>query len=530
MSSSKTNLTHSIKFKLGVSVAIIMSIVVVSLGVIQYISAEKIVKQSATVKAKSDLMTGLALIDEWYPGPWEVKGDKLYKGDALMNDNFDVVDKIGELTGDTVTIFLKDTRIATNVKKSDGNRAVGTTVSEEVATTVLKNGKHFYGEANVVGKMYETAYMPIKDTTGEIIGIWYVGASKDVENELISNAMTITAISGILFLLGGAALLLYILNRMVVSPLNKLGDGVNKFAEGDFREEIRIQSNSEIGELSNKLNNMSKQLSSLMHDIMTNAESLSSNSQELAASNEEVGATMEEISSTSSEVASTAEQSYEAATKAVEETRKMEEVANEGNNTVKQTVNKIDSVADSSQQVGNAIKNLNQLSNQIGDITKVIANIADQTNMLALNAAIEAARAGDAGKGFAVVADEVRKLAEQSTDATEEINELISKIQTGVEDANNAMEHGAKEVGEGVELASKAGKALDDILNSVKGSIKVIEQIQQASKQSSEGMEQVASSNEQIASTIQEMSSATQDLAEIANTLQVSVDKFKISN
>src|SRR5690606_23901697 len=116
-----------------------------------------------------------------------IKNGELYKGDVRINENYDIVDEIAEKTGDTVTIFLGDTRVTTNVKKEDGSRAVGTQVSDEVAEVVLTNKQQFFGEANVVGQKYITGYTPIFDKSGEVIGIFYVGAPQNVIDETISS-------------------------------------------------------------------------------------------------------------------------------------------------------------------------------------------------------------------------------------------------------------------------------------------------------------------------------------------------------
>jgi len=178
-------------------------------------------KEAATVKAKTDLATGYEILDKEYPGAWHVQGDSLYKGDVLMNDNFYIVDKIGELTGDTVTLFCGDKRVSTNVLK-DGERAVGTVVAENVAQTVLVMGKDYYGEANVVGNWYQTAYTPIKDSSGKIIGIWYVGTSSDFVNKMVFNTLSTIGLVSVLGLLLISILLWQILTRQLVTPLNQL--------------------------------------------------------------------------------------------------------------------------------------------------------------------------------------------------------------------------------------------------------------------------------------------------------------------
>ena len=101
----------------------------------------KTIQGEALEKAKSDLQTGLAIIDLSYPGDWNIKAGKLYKGDTLINDNYEIVDHIGELTnGDTVTIFLQDTRVTTNVM-TEGKKAIGTQVSDAVAKSSPGKGE-----------------------------------------------------------------------------------------------------------------------------------------------------------------------------------------------------------------------------------------------------------------------------------------------------------------------------------------------------------------------------------------------------
>lgn len=125
-------------------------------------------------KAKSDLKLAYEYINEKIKGEWKEEGNELYKGNTLINKNYTLVDKIGELTGDTVTFFLSNKRVNTNVINENGERAINTLVCDEVKKEVLINGNIYTGEANVVGKKYQTAYMPIKDKNNNIIGIFYL--------------------------------------------------------------------------------------------------------------------------------------------------------------------------------------------------------------------------------------------------------------------------------------------------------------------------------------------------------------------
>jgi len=304
--------------------------------------------------------------------------------------------------------------------------------------------------------------------------------------------------------------------------------GANRFAGGDFTNEITVRSSDEVGDLAHSLNAMAGQLRGVILEVVTSSQTLAAHSEELAASAQEVNATAEEVASTTNEVAAMAEKSMDNAVKTTEESQKVVEVAETGGKVVRQTIEKISAIAESANKANESVQGLGSLSAKIGNITDVITGIAEQTNLLALNAAIEAARAGEQGRGFAVVAEEVRKLAEQSGSAAGEIGQLINQIRSGVETAIKSMEQGADDVRDGVSLASEAEKALERIIQAINTNIKFIEEIALGAKQTSEGVQQLSASNEQVTSTIQQVASATQELSDIAGRLQVSVDKFKV--
>jgi len=337
----------------------------------------------------------------------------------------------------------------------------------------------------------------------------------------------VVIVVGLLALFIGAILAIFI-TRSITNPVNVMMSGVKKLANGDLTQNVSVKAKDEIGELALAINQTREQLKELISGIVIAAQSLAAHSEELAASVEEISATIEEVASTTNEVAATAEKSLEDANATADESKKVVEVADMGGKTVSLTIEKINSISDSSTKVHESIQNLGEFSNRIGNITDVITGIADQTNLLALNAAIEAARAGDQGRGFAVVAEEVRKLAEQSASAAKEIGQLITQIQSGVDTAVRSMEQGAVEVKEGVDLASEAGKSLNNIITAIKRNIKFVEEINLGAKQTSDGTQHLSTSNEQVTSTVQQIASATQELADIANKLQVSVAQFKV--
>lgn len=222
---------------------------------------------AAIVKAKSDLATCTEIIDLTYPGSWREKDGMLYKGDNLISNQTDLVDHLAELTGDTVTLFLRDTRIATTVRSDKGERAIGTKVSDAVNLTVLKNGQVYLGEANVVGHLYQTAYQPIRDLNGEIIGIFYVGISQSYAQVFIVNSLIRLAVLGLGLTLLVVLLTWFFIQKVIIRPLHDITLGTLDVATGHATEKIQVTGPKEIGELALAFNQMVERLGSIADEM-----------------------------------------------------------------------------------------------------------------------------------------------------------------------------------------------------------------------------------------------------------------------
>lgn len=159
-------------------------------------------------------------------------------------------------------------------------------------------------------------------------------------------------------------------------------------------------------------------------------------------------------------VASNAKEAADAASDA-------DNVVREGSDVVDKTIDALTALADKVDVASDVINRLESHTGNIGVVLEVIKGIADQTNLLALNAAIEAARAGEQGRGFAVVADEVRTLASRTQQSTEEINQMIEKLQTEASNAVEVMQQGREQAHQGVSHAKNTGEAFTSIRNSV---------------------------------------------------------------
>lgn len=548
----KNNWLFSVRNKIALPMIAVNILALLFVSVYFIITFRHCYNQQVLEKVKSDLALAHRILDLTFPGPYAIKNGKLYKGDTVLNENYTVVDKVSELSGDTCTIFQKDTRIATTVKKDDGSRAIGTKATPEVIQKVIYEGQNYYGEAVVVNKKYQTAYMPLRDEKGEVVGIFCVGVPKDkidqevgaiVRNIVLLLVVTVIICLGVAYFLGGQ------FTKRIVAFVKAM----ESMANGDLTAKIEYRTRDEFARLSDAYNKMSQGLRNMVEKIIIAGQRVAEKSSLLYREAEKTAGETEKVAGAMAQLATNNEQVVQNVEASVTMINELNSVigqikgaveeqatgASTTNQVIKQMGHAIDEVANRAQEVANyttqtaeaagrgqeaigeivaemerikdsvfttarSIQELGEQSKQIGQIIQVIDDIAEQTNLLALNAAIEAARAGEHGKGFAVVADEVRKLAERSSKATKEIADLISAIQQGTENAVRAMEENTKEVEKGSLLAREAGEAL-------RGIIQMIEQAADQIGGISAAVEEMAASSNEAVGAIENLSAYTEE-------------------
>jgi methyl-accepting chemotaxis protein len=492
-----------------------------------------------------------------------------------LSNNAALVDGVKKDLEAEATIFYGDSRVSTSIVV-DGKRAVGTKLDNPaILDTVLRQGKTYFGDNILFGRLYRTAYEPLKNGQN-IVGMLFVGV--DITKAMAARDGIIKQIGlaglGSLVLFAGLA---WWMARLLVQPLLACMDFARAVARGETDRALTVSRADETGVLAKALAAMAGDIRCRMDEaaasrqqaeaealcakadrekadqacrmaenakmegmlhaaerIETVVEAVTSASQQLAAQIEQsrggaedqsrqvsaAAGSMEQLNATVLEVAKNASQAADTADSA----RKK---AEDGAAVVTEVVRGIAQVADQARSLKEDMGALGRKAEGIGAIMDVISDIADQTNLLALNAAIEAARAGEAGRGFAVVADEVRKLAEKTMTATKEVGAAIKGIQDGTQHNVAGFDKAVEHVEAATDLARRSGDALASIVGLVDAVADQVRSIATAAEEQSAAAEEIGRSVDRVnrisGETVQAMgesASAVDNLAGQAKALQ----------
>ncbi len=354
------------------------------------------------------------------------------------------------------------------------------------------------------------------------------------------NARQLLVISTLLALALGI-LAAWIITGQIVHPLLETLKDAERIAAGDLSQDIKSERRDELGQLQRSMQGMTVSLRELIRGISMGVTQIASAAEELSAVTEQTSAgvnsqrvetdqvatAMNEMTATVQEVSRNAEEASNAAADADKEARAGEKVIGEA-------IDQIELLAVEVVNSNEAMNHLKDESEKIGGVLDVIKAVAQQTNLLALNAAIEAARAGEAGRGFAVVADEVRSLAQRTQKSTEEIEALITSLQSGTQEVSTVMESSLLLTDSSVELTRRAVISLENITRTVSTIQSMNQQIATAAEEQSAVAEEINRSvinvrdiSEQTAGSSEETAASSVELARLGNELQVMVNHFR---
>jgi methyl-accepting chemotaxis protein len=432
-----------------------------------------------------------------------------------------IVDRAVAYVGGNATLFVYDdatsqfVRRTTNVKKENGDRAVGTQLAaDHPGQALLRRGEAYKGPATLFGRSFMTAYFPVANPAGKVIGIVYVGIPMEQLHGMLAHAIQTMAMAA-----GVAALLVLILTMLIVRritrPLTSVTKTLTALADGRLDVEIDCDGRAdEIGEIARtvavfKSNATERkrfreqqaadvaaaaerrkvELKSFVDEFQTTVGGMIDKVQNASGDLERVAHQLTDTARTTADLSGL---SAVASEKASEHVRAAAAASNELSSSIAEISRRVQEsngiAAEAVKQAAATDQRITELSEagaRIGDVVKLITTIAEQTNLLALNATIEAARAGDAGRGFAVVAQEVKSLAGQTAKATEEISSQIANMQLATQESVGAI----KAIGQTIERIS-------GIANSISAAV-----------------EQQRAATQNIAQSVQAAASGTADVA-----------------
>jgi aerotaxis receptor len=353
-----------------------------------------------------------------------------------------------------------------------------------------------------------------------------------IEKARISHSQSMGIVIGAVVL----GLVLFSLTLAYLSrTLRKTQNTIHQIAtSGDLSQPLVISHHDELGRILTEVAVMRSKLHEMIGDLVDRVEGIGPSVLTMKTTVDGAAGMAANQSKAASSMASAIEQlsvSVEQVRDHANESRSLSEqssqLAREGGATIMRAADEIQAIAAAVQTAVGAVRSLEGHSARISNIVQVIRDIADQTNLLALNAAIEAARAGESGRGFAVVADEVRKLAERTSVSTLEIAEMVSLIQSGTSDVAHGMEESVNRVTHGVDLAHEAGKAVNNIQESIVSSAGTITGIFDALKEQAMATHLIAQRVEEIAQSAEHGAASSGEASEAAHTIHALTDELR---
>lgn len=454
-------------------------------------------------------------------------GEDMLVGARIMKLRYQLVDSVVEKMGGTATVFQHGVRISTTVKNDEGERAIGTIVSDQVRAATLDRGEPYKGEAFVVNREYLAAYEPLRDINNNVVGMLYVGVDK-APYAAATRAFALTFGAVVLVALALALFGAVRISRSLTSPLEAMSGAAAQVSTGDLTTRVPAQGYQEIRELGDSFNRMTaglktiiaqvddsvRRLRNVSGEISSASRSSSEHATRQATSVAQTTATLEELTRSFQAVADGARHVLHVAEDALES-------AQGGVATVDRAHDSMDQLAAGAKDMSAAAGAMNEVASEITEMTDMIGGIAGQTKILALNAAIEAARAGEAGKGFAVVSSEIRALADNVAESAARIADMVTGIQEASERFQQAAARQSSLSDSTIAARQESRVAFGLIVQQMEDTAHAAREIAEATVQQTRASDQLVEVMHQVSLSSSETAAAARQLAESANSVEL---------
>ncbi len=521
---------------------------------------------AAAALAAYDQNSGLYLVAE--------NGD-VWKGGYNISLSDKLLDTIKEKSGTDVTFFYGDKRVMTSLKDANGNRILGSPAGSKIVEEVLNQGHEYFSrQVSVDGEMYYGYYVPVfqdGDNT-KPVGMVFAGLNRDeTVNSVMRIVFYMVAVVALIALAG--MLVAGLVSNSISVAIKEEVVCVEELARGNLHVRLNkkhLERKDEVGELTRTIDKLQTDLRSIIGGISDSTDQLISASDMLEQTSKQTFANMGDVKQSVDTITSGAVSQAEDTRNASDTIAHMGELIIETGSEAAALNKSADTMLESSDKTGNTIEGLKSISEEVRGVVDMIAGLTSQTNesaktireaaglitdiagqttMLSLNANIEAARAGEAGRGFAVVADAIQKLAEQSNEASSNIDKIVNTLLVNAEHVVEAMQHMQEVVGKQNQYITGTEESVREVIEQIHISIQNIRSIEGRTEDLEDarkeimgmiaGLSDIAESNvtntqetgkviSNVSERFREVEHSAQNLKETADVLEKNIRNFQM--